>query len=93
VLLVLTVKTWKRSVRALRNSRRYPYFAYAFVAILVFVFAFSGISNFGILARQRTIIEPLLLVFLTLPPPGDEPRFRTLQSQQKPRFVRPPSVR
>jgi len=93
VLIVLTIKTWKRSIRAIRNSRRYPYFAYAFVAILVFVFAFSGISNFGILARQRTVIEPLLLVFLTLPKPDDEPRLRDDQARRKTRFVRPPSVR
>jgi hypothetical protein len=93
VLLVLTIKTWKRSVRALRNSRRYPYFVFAFVAILVFVYAFSGISNFGILARQRTVIEPLLLVFLTLPTPSDEPRIAAMRPRQKPRFVRPPSVR
>jgi len=83
VLLVMTVKT----------SRRYPYFAYAFVAILVFIFAFSGISNFGILARQRTVIEPLLLVFLTLPKPEDDPRTPAARPRQNPRFVRPPSVR
>lgn len=95
VLIVMTIKTWKRSVRAIRNSRRYPYFAYAFVAILVFVFAFSGISNFGILARQRTVIEPLLLVFLTLPKPEDEspPRAAQAGRNPRPRFVRPPSVR
>jgi hypothetical protein len=93
VLTVLTIKTWKRSLRALRNSRTYPYFTYAFVAILVFVFAFSGISNFGILARQRTVIEPLLLVFLTLPKPDDEPGPHRARPRQNARFVRPPSVR
>jgi hypothetical protein len=96
VLLFMTIKTWKRSVGALRTSRRHPYFTYAFVAILVFGFAFSGVSNFGILARERTVIYPLLLVFLTLPAPGNEMRFQTAGRQRprgNPRFVRPPTVR
>jgi hypothetical protein len=96
VLLVMTIKTWKRSVGAIRSSRRYPYFTFAFVSILVFGFAFSGISNFGILARERTVILPLLLVFLTLPAPENGPRFANPgrgRATTKPRFVRPPSVR
>jgi hypothetical protein len=35
--------------------------------MLVFIIAFSGFSNFGILARQRAVIQPLFLVFLALP--------------------------
>jgi hypothetical protein len=93
VLIVLTVKTWKRSVHAIRTSRDHPYFAYAFVALLVFIFAFSGISNFGILARQRTVIEPLLLVFLTLPRKGAADPRRMQSRNQPARFVRPPMAR
>jgi hypothetical protein len=92
VLIVMTVRTFKRSARAIRSSRTHPYFVYCLGALVVFVIAFSGISNFGILARQRTVIEPLLLVFLTLPkdfgddvylPPG----------RKNDRFVRPPLAR
>jgi hypothetical protein len=94
VLLIMTIKTFKRSARALRSSRSKPYFAYAFGAMLLFFVAFSGISNFGILARQRSVIEPLLLVFLTLPPNWDEvPRPKAPQARSNERFVRPPNLR
>jgi hypothetical protein len=95
VLFILTIKTFKRSARAIRQSRSKPYFAYSLGAILLFIFAFSGISNFGILARERTVIEPLLLVFLTLPENWDAaPRRSNAQpGQSKERFVRPPQMR
>ena len=66
----------------------------AATAMLLFFVAFSGISNFGILARQRSVIEPLLLVFLTLPPNWDEvPRPKAPQARSNERFVRPPNLR
>jgi hypothetical protein len=94
LLFAMTIKTLRRSARALRSSRSKPYFAYAFVAILVFIFAFSGISNFGILARQRTVVEPLLLVFLTLPADWglEMPRYAT-RARSNDRFARPHRVR
>ena len=52
---------------SLRRSRDYPYFMYALGAMLVFIVAFSGFSNFGLLARERAVIQPLFFVFLTLP--------------------------
>jgi hypothetical protein len=41
----------------------------AFVAVysLLFVFGFSTISNFGILARERTQVLPFFLVLLAIP--------------------------
>ncbi len=66
-LVAITIWTTRRWLYALRASRDYPYFAYCLGALLVFIVAFSGFSNFGILARQRSVIQPLLLVFLSLP--------------------------
>jgi len=66
-LVVLTMRAFRRSMRALRYSRDYPYLLYCIGAIMVFIIAFSGFSNFGILARERTVIQPLFLVFLSLP--------------------------
>jgi len=34
---------------------------------LLFVFAFSSIANFGILARERTQVLPFFLVLLAVP--------------------------
>jgi hypothetical protein len=44
-----------------------PYVAYALTYTVMFVIAFSSISNFGILTRQRTQVLPLALVMLVLP--------------------------
>jgi hypothetical protein len=66
-LLLLTIRAFRRSLRALRYSRDFPYLLYCVGAILMFIIAFSGFSNFGLLARQRGVIQPLFLVFLSLP--------------------------
>jgi hypothetical protein len=71
-LFVLTLRALRRSGRALRRGRDYPYFLYCLGGILVFIIAFSGFSNFGILARERSVIQPLFLVFLSLPKNVDQ---------------------
>ena len=72
VLVILTLKSWKQIKRALAAGRRMPYFLYCTGALLVFIIAFSGFSNFGILARERTVIQPLFLVFIALPADFDD---------------------
>ncbi len=44
-----------------------PYIGFAVLYILIFGFAFSAISNFGILARQRTQLFPIAVVVLAVP--------------------------
>ncbi len=67
MLLVLLVGARHR-LRALpRLMRTTPFLTFAVVYVLGFVWAFSGIGNFGILARQRVLMLPLLLVVLALP--------------------------
>jgi hypothetical protein len=67
VLAVLSIGVLRRGGRILSASRDHPYLLYCMGAILVFIIAFSGFSNFGILARQRAVIQPLFLVFIALP--------------------------
>jgi hypothetical protein len=50
--------------------RSRPYVAFALTFVLVFVAAFGVISNFGILARQRTQVLPFVFVLLSLPAVG-----------------------
>ncbi len=66
-LIVLTIRALRRCYRALRLGRQIPYLLYCLGALMVFIVAFSGFSNFGILARERSVIQPLFLVFLSLP--------------------------
>ena len=39
------------------------------VYVLSFILAFSGFANFGIVARQRSLMIPFFLAFLALPDP------------------------
>jgi hypothetical protein len=72
VLVGLTIRGLPRILRTLRRGRDLPYVLYCLGAIIVFVYAFSGFSNFGILARERAVIQPLFLVILALPRDPDE---------------------
>ncbi|MDR7523558.1 MAG: hypothetical protein QN168_13975, partial [Armatimonadota bacterium] len=54
-LLLLGLIVWRRRsiVEALRAARRDGYALHVVVYVLLFIFFFSAIGNFGILARQR----------------------------------------
>jgi hypothetical protein len=67
VLVVLTVGAVPRVVAGLRTIRDEAYVAYAASFTAIFVYLFSALGNFGILARQRTMTVPLLLVLVALP--------------------------
>ena len=47
--------------------RREAYAAYAIAFVGVFIYLFSALGNFGILARQRVQMLPFLFVLLSLP--------------------------
>ena len=66
-LIVLVVLSWRRIIGLPRNLLRVPYATYSAAYSLVFVYAFSVIANFGILARQRTQGLVLFFVLLCIP--------------------------
>jgi hypothetical protein len=63
VLIVFAPRIWN----ALKKSRARPYLLYCLGTIIVFVVEFSSFSNFALIARQRTTITALMLVFVCLP--------------------------
>ena len=65
-LLVLCVASLRRLARLPREVLRRPYAAFAVVYTFAFVYAFSSVVNFGILARQRAQLLPALFVVLCL---------------------------
>jgi hypothetical protein len=67
LLFGLLVASWKRLRHLPRAMLRIPYVTYAVTYSFVFVYAFSAIGNFGILARQRTQGTILFFVVLCLP--------------------------
>lgn len=71
-LLVLFALSWRRLRRLPGLLRSHPYLIFSLGYVLLFVWAFSGFGNFGILTRERVLVFPFLLVFAALPkvPPG-----------------------
>jgi hypothetical protein len=53
--------------RAIRRARRRPYLLYCLGVLSTFVVEYSTFSNFAIIARERTQVTALLLVFLFMP--------------------------
>ena len=70
-LLILAVVRFRWIVAALMSIRRRAYVAFAFVYVAMFIVAYSSIANFGILARQRVQVLPVMLVLLCIPPKGE----------------------
>ena len=67
LLAGLVVVSWRRLIRIPRMSLRNAYVAFAVGYTAVFIFAFASISNFGILARERSQFFPVLFVLLAIP--------------------------
>lgn len=74
LLVILSLAVWHRKGGLLRAlGLRWPRFALAYV--LSFGWAFSAVANFGILARQRSLMLPFLFVLVASverPAPADE---------------------
>jgi hypothetical protein len=76
-LLVLTWRRRRDLWRAIRRLRTSPLLAFALMFTLLFVYAYTGVNNFGILARQRVQVQPLVMMLLctvvvTVRPPPTE---------------------
>jgi len=66
-MLVLVAASRRRLARLPATLLRRPYLAFALVFTLAFIYAFSSLGNFGILARERSQLLPVLFVLLCLP--------------------------
>ena len=56
-----------RMIKTPAMLRRWPYVAMSAAYVVVFIYAFSSIGNFGILARQRIQMLPFIFVLVSLP--------------------------
>ena len=68
-LLAWAIWRWRWILHAGLSIRRQPYVAVAIAYVGAFIFGFSSIANFGILARQRSQVLPFFLVLLAIPTP------------------------
>lgn len=67
LLLGLTIAARRRLARILKALRESPYVLFCLVYAVLFIFAFSNFSNFGILARERVQMLPMFLALLAIP--------------------------
>jgi hypothetical protein len=82
-ILVLFVASIRRLLRSPFEALRVPYLLLAATFSVAFIFAFSSFGNFGIIARERTQVYPLVLTFLAVPLP-EQARERREQATERP---------
>jgi hypothetical protein len=85
-LLALCGLSLRRLARLPLTLLRRPYVAFAVVYTCAFIYAFSSVVNFGILARERSQLLPMLFVVLCIPRPVtvDRPGRRTATRVRQP---------
>jgi hypothetical protein len=66
-LIVLSIASYKGLLSVLRRLRTQPYVTYSALFVLLWAAVFGIISNFGILARQRSQMLPFYFLLLSLP--------------------------
>jgi len=82
ILGALILAGLPRLAAGFRVIRQEAYLAYSIAFSLVFVYLFSALGNFGILARQRSMVIPLVLVLVSLPTPRERVRARRLAGKR-----------
>lgn len=63
-LLALMAYRWRSLVTAISQTARNPYLLLILVYVLLFIFFFSAMSNFGIIARQRVQLFPFVFMWI-----------------------------
>lgn len=66
-LLALYALSWRRVMSAGRLVISNPYVAYAVSAFMLSGLAYSSFANLGVLARQKSLVMPMLLLIPCLP--------------------------
>ena len=67
MLLLLFVLSWPRLRSIPGRLRKQPYVTFCITYTVLFCFVFSAFQNFGLLARERVMVYPFVLVLLALP--------------------------
>lgn len=67
-MLMVGLFSWRRLANAVRLLPKTPYLVFALLCVGTFGVAFSSFGNLGLLVRQRSLVLPLVLLFLCIPP-------------------------
>jgi hypothetical protein len=67
-ILGLLIVRYRWVAAAVRSIRRQPYVAYLVAFLIGGALVLTSVANFGILARQRTLLIPALMILVSIPP-------------------------
>lgn len=67
LLIGLLIRYGRPLLKLPRFLRGHPYVTFCLTYVIFYSVLFSGFANFGILARQRSLVLPAFLVLLALP--------------------------
>ncbi|MBU6316695.1 MAG: hypothetical protein KGR47_09330 [Acidobacteria bacterium] len=67
-LVLLALFGWRRLAHIPRLMRSTPYLWFALSVLVAFGLAFSVFRNLGLLARQRSLVVPFMVLLVCLPP-------------------------
>jgi len=66
-IMALLAASWRSLASVPRRMRESPFVVMCVVYSLGFIYVFSALGNVGLVARERTLLFPLLFVLLALP--------------------------
>jgi hypothetical protein len=92
LLLAVFAASYERLARLPAAAVRIPYSTFAVSYIAAFIYAFAAVENFGILARQRSQLLPLLFVLVALPHIRVTPQVSGPRPPQLPLAALPPDL-
>jgi hypothetical protein len=82
LLLLFSIARFRSFLAAARGIREFPYVAVAILYVAGSILGLASIANFGILARQRTLLFPMYLVLMCfLPSRRTTPRMEPSSSE------------
>jgi hypothetical protein len=61
-LAIFSLVRWRSAVEAITRLRHSPYIGFVLIYSILFIVAFSGMANFGLLVRERTQLMPLYIL-------------------------------
>lgn len=68
VFIGLCLLSWRRVLNVPKLIITYPYMAFAMTTMFLCGLAFTSFANLAILARQRSIVVPFMLLIVCVPP-------------------------
>lgn len=77
VIIGLFIWSWRNFRISIRAAFAQPYIMMCLVYCVGFIYAFASLDNLGLIARERTLLFPYLLVLLCIPrtPKGKIPEY------------------